>query len=129
MTEVVQSAIVVASISILWRSTLNKKPWLREKLQGKFPVFLGTALTCGLCFTYWTAFLFVLAYRPLPYDFFGFNSFSNPAARWSSYFFLSWMTVGTCAVFIRFAFALLQEGVNRMNEVNGNSHHHHHTHA
>lgn len=129
MTPVLQSIFVVAALSILWRSTLNKKPHLRDYLKKLFPFFLGTALTCGLCFTFWTTLGFVVFYNPLPIDFFVFNSFANEHARFLSHLFLSWMCIGTPALFVRFLFALLQEEVNFMNEKNGNGHHHHHKHG
>jgi len=121
------SSSVIASISILWRSTLNKFPKSRSKIKSIFPYFLGTALTCGLCFTYWVAFFFVLIFKPFHLEDFelikNLNYFNNLFN-----FFVSWMILGLIAIFIRFVFAFLQEKVNYMNEVNGHGHHHGHSH-
>lgn len=116
-------AFVVASLSILWRSTLNKIPNSREKIKEKLPFPFGTAITCGLCFTYWVAFFVVLVFNPFSGENFFYEDIGIIAT-----FFLSWMMLGLPSVFIRFLFALLQEKVNEMNEINGHGHHHSHNH-
>jgi hypothetical protein len=121
MNNLLQSALVVASVAVLWRSTLKKKPHLAEKIQEKFPFFLGTAITCGLCFTFWTAFFFVLIFNP--FSFFELNHFLGVAGI-LAHFFLSWMLVGVLALVIRFAYAILEETVDLLSKKNGHAHTH-----
>lgn len=125
MWILIQSSLIVASVSILWRSTLNKNKSIGKYLRNKFPVFLGTALTCGLCFTYWVTLFFVLAYKPLPLDFFIFNNFENFEPKYISYLFLSWMIIGYGAVSFRFLYVFLQEKVNYLYSLNNNGLHNH----
>jgi hypothetical protein len=128
MQIIITSALIISAISILWRSTLKKKPAMSEKLKKTFPFFLGTAITCGLCFTFWVSFFFVLIFNPIPQTFFSFNNFENLSVVFFSHRFLSWMILGVVALFIRFTYAILEETVDKLNELNGHSHHHHHTH-
>ncbi len=128
MELIIQSALVVSAISILWRSTLKKKPKLTENIKKTFPFFLGTAITCGLCFTFWVTFFFVIIFNPLPVSFFPFNDFENLLTLFFTHRFLSWMLIGVVALFIRFTYAILEETVDKLNELNGHSHHHGHTH-
>ena len=123
MQNLLQSALVVASIAILWRSTLKKKPELADKIQKTFPFFLGTAITCGLCFTFWAAFFFVLTFNPFSPAFFEFNHFSDLAGS-LAHFFLSWMLIGVTALVIRFSYAILEETVDVLTKKNGHSHTH-----
>ena len=125
MIAALQSMVIIASISILWRSTLNKKDALRVSLQKIFPVFLGTALTCGLCFTYWITLVFVLTVTPIPYGFFSFSHHTYPVVSGILHTFFSWMFIGLGALFLRFLYALLQEHVNKLNHVNGTGGHGH----
>ncbi len=123
MLTIIQISFIIASISILWRSTLNKNKKIGKYLKNKFPVFLGTALTCGLCFTYWISLFFILLYQPL--DFFMFNTFDNPTVKHISHTFLSWMFVGFISVFLRFLYVLLQEKVNQIYSINNGGVHDH----
>jgi hypothetical protein len=125
MLILIQSSFIIASIAILWRSTLNKKPNLGKFLKKTFPAFLGTALTCGLCFTYWVALGFVLFYNPLPFDFFTFNDFICYKTIYFSHIFLSWMFIGFVAVFFRFLYVFLQEKVNYIYSLNNGGVHNH----
>lgn len=125
---IIISSLVVASLSILWRSTLNKIPHSREKIKKALPFFFGTAITCGLCFTYWLAFFFVIMFNPFSPELFPFNNFESVFIKKAAHFLISWMIIGLPAVFLRFLFALIQEKVNYMNEINGHGHHHSHTH-
>ena len=123
MENLLQSVFIVASVAILWRSTLKKKPELADKINKKFPFFLGTAITCGLCFTFWTTFVFVLIFNPFSPDFFAFNRFSGLVGIFA-HFFLSWMLIGVSALFIRFTYAILEETVDWLNKKNGHIHTH-----
>ena len=125
MIETLQSMVVIASISILWRSTLNKKDALRVGIQKKFPIFLGTALTCGLCFTYWVTLVFVIIFSPIPANFFSFTSGFSEGLSFVFHLFFSWMFIGFGALSLRFLYALLQEGVNKLNHANGTGGHGH----
>jgi hypothetical protein len=124
MENIILISIVSASISILWRNTLNKFE-LNKKLQKKFPVFLGTALTCGSCFVYWISLFFIIIYSPVDLSFFTFNNFSNITIKYLSHLFLSWMMIGTIALYIRFIYVLIQENVNRLNHLNEQHPHNH----
>ncbi len=116
-----QSSLIIASLTILWRSTLNKNDKLGPYLRKAFPVFLGTALTCGLCFTYWITLFFSLIFNPLPLEFFIFNSKNN----FLIHIFFSWMSIGFVALVFRFSFALIQEKVNYYHSLNNDGEHKH----
>lgn len=121
MLILIQSSLIISSVAILWRSTLNKNHKLGPYLRKVFPVFLGTALTCGLCFTYWVALFFIILFNPLPVEFFSFNYGQN---FWIHIFF-SWMSLGFVSVFLRFLFAFMQEKVNYYHSLNNNGEHKH----
>ncbi len=121
MLSLIQSSLIISSIAILWRSTLNKNDNLGAYLRNFFPVFLGTALTCGLCFTYWISLFFVLVFNPLPLNFFEFNYNNN----FFTHIFFSWMNIGFVSLFLRFLFAFLQEKVNYFHSLNNNGKHKH----
>jgi hypothetical protein len=65
----------------------------------------------------------VLIFNPFSFNFFEFNRFSDLAGIFA-HFFLSWMLVGLLALFIRFAYAILEETVDFLNKKNGNIHMH-----
>lgn len=123
MYNLLQCALIVASVAILWRSTLKKKPKLVDSIQERFPFFFGTAITCGLCFTFWTAFFTVLIFNPFSNNYFQFNHFSGISGIFV-HFFLSWMLIGVLALYIRFVYAILEETVDWLSKRNGHSHTH-----
>lgn len=124
MLTLFQSSLIIASIAILWRSTLNKNKNISIFLKKYFPNFLHTALTCGLCFTYWVTLFFVLFFDPLPVEFFVFNDFTCCQTRYTSHLFLSWMFIGFSSVSFRFLYVFLQEKVNQIYTINHGDHNH-----
>lgn len=125
MLILIQSSLVISSIALLWRSTLTKNKNMGKYLKNIFPIFLGKALTCGLCFTYWVALFFALFYEPINFAFFQFNNFENFIIKYISHVFLSWMLVGFISVSLRFLFVFLQEKVNQLYSTNNGGAHNH----
>jgi len=119
------SSFVVAGIAILWRALRMRHGELVKFLR-KYLGFFATALLCGFCFTYWTAFFFLLFFNPLQawqlplrYGFEGeFYSLLH--------FLCSWMALGFVSVTLRFIFVLLKESVDHFtHHINPNPNHQH----
>ncbi len=112
--SIILSVLTISGVAVLWRKLLHDHPQWKEWIVFRMPV-LSKALTCGLCFTYWLAFFFVLWRNPIP--------------NWThsvliTHFFLSWMVVAFVAVFLRFLYVSLQELVHYQVHVLRGEHHH-----
>lgn len=121
MLILIQSSFIITSITILWRSTLRKNSNLGPAIRKKFPVFIGVALTCGTCFSYWIVLIFVLVCRPFPIGYFSFV----PLHTYWVHVFFSWMYLGFSVVLLRFLFALIQEKVDYFHLLNNHGEHKH----
>lgn len=93
MTPYISLAVVIASISILWRifrydtenpinGYLDRWPYLPKKL-----------ITCGVCFTFWITLVFVL-----------YSQYRNNIPFSTESIFLDWMTTGFYAVMLVYVF-------------------------
>ncbi len=123
------SSFVVAGVSVLWRAIRMRHGAVVKFLRTKFG-FFATAFLCGFCFTYWTAFVYLLVFNPLKPWAFPFR-FPLPLPLQSTIEFLaSWMALGFVAVSFRFIFVLLKELVDHFtHHINPNpnhTHEHHH---
>lgn len=121
MFILIQTSFIIASITILWRSTLRKHSNLGIALRKKFPIFIGVALTCGTCFSYWVALFFILVFQPFPLGYFSFI----PVHTYAVHLFFSWMYLGFAVIVLRFLFALLQETVDYLHVQNNHGVHKH----
>ncbi|MEK7649682.1 MAG: hypothetical protein AAB367_01830 [Patescibacteria group bacterium] len=98
--NILVSLLAVSGIGALWSTFLHDSP--RAKATVKKIYFVGSALTCRLCSTFWLSFFFLLAFNPwgdiniplrLPLP----DILANPA-----YFFVLWMAFGALAMLTRF---------------------------
>jgi hypothetical protein len=103
------SATALAGIAILWRNWLEDhltwKVWLSNHLGA-----VSNTLTCGSCFTFWIALCFVLMLNPLQ-SFFSITQTFGGMSQLLSWT-IQWMTIAWGALFLRFLYVLLQQGVS-----------------
>jgi hypothetical protein len=96
------SATTLAGIAVLWRNWLADHQSWKMQLQKHLGV-VGRALTCGSCFTYWIALIFVLLFNPIGFLLKGYTLLIS--------YGIQWMSLGWNAVFLRFLYVFLQESV------------------
>lgn len=94
------SATALAGATVLWRNWLSDHPSWKRWLE-KYLGIASRAFTCGSCFTYWIALIYVIAFNPLGGPFL----ISYP---------LQWMSLAWSAVVLRFGYVFLQESVNKL---------------
>lgn len=104
------TALAVAGLAVIWRNWLEDFPQERNRIRKI--LFIGKAVTCGSCFTYWLSLIAVSSIDILP-------GFVIPwTATLDGWLFgllnllFRWMALAMAGVFIRFAYVLVQELVN-----------------
>ena len=93
------SSLVVAGVALLWRNFRYDNENPANIYINRLNYWLRKPITCGLCFTYWVALVFVIFFNPLmgwlPPLRFELGSLQSPFV-----FGVSWMVVGTGAAFV-----------------------------
>jgi hypothetical protein len=94
------SLLTVSGIGALWSTFLHDTPTAKAKIKKIY--FVGSALTCRLCSTFWFSFFFLLVFNP-------FRDISIPLRlplpdilTDLAQFFISWMAFGALAMLVRF---------------------------
>lgn len=101
--------MVIAGVASLWRNFRYDKENPANRFFDKLPYFFRKSLTCGLCFTFWTAFVYNILFEPLG----GWLSrarfvFSGQTESVLA-FLVSWMVVGTGAALVLYLLDTLFE--------------------
>lgn len=108
MNDFIFTCLALAGLSILWRKLLKDIPLLKKFISTTF----GQALTCGICYTFWFAFLITIFINLLP----GLNlifRFSLPELLKEFFnFIIRWFALGFSAVFFRWVFLFLEDSHN-----------------
>ncbi len=110
----------IAGLAIIWRNWLIDHKQFSSFLK-KIP-FLGKALTCGSCFTYWISLLALTIYNPIK-DW-PILSYNNVYINFLFTLLFQWMAISFGAVFLRFIYVLIQELVNYLTHGVNQNHKH-----
>lgn len=94
-------AAFLASFAMVARNIIDDFPKIEEWLYIHIGEKGSKTITCGFCFTYWTALIYIALFHPLPAYFLpGISGFN---------IFFEWFVFAFAAVSMRSAYLLLQE--------------------
>ncbi len=100
----------IAGLSAIWRNVIEDNP-SSEKFIKKILGKAHKVLTCGPCFTYWSALAYTLVLSPL--EVWAPVSWDIVWLSVAANIFLQWMAFAWLAVFLRFAYTSLQQYVRQ----------------
>ncbi len=94
------SLLAVSGIGALWSTFLHDTPTAKAKIKKLY--FVGSALTCRLCSTFWFSFFFLLIFNPWGDIYIPLKLPLPDLLANLTDFFVLWMAFGALAMLTRF---------------------------
>ncbi len=116
--------MLIAGLAVFWRAVHSRHPVIENFIK-KSMGFYSPILLCGVCFVFWSTFIFLWIFNPLldlPLE----ARFDIPDFLLDIFnFIISWMAIGFMAVTFRFGFVVIKELADHYYTLNASHDHHH----
>lgn len=125
LSGLILSAVAIAGVSLLWRTYRYDDENPLNKYLDRLPYLPRKSITCGICFTFWVAFLFAIIFEPLQ-GFLPENRFDFSLGTLGMLeFIFSWMVLGSLSALLVYLIETLFQVSHYYKHESQTSHHEH----